>query len=434
MTLLNYVKPERETELPHNQDGVWHPLLADELSDRAMAAVEGIIADLPDPSANEISDPSLAGGKSGISLFSSYLALTGLDDGENAAHFLEEAVEAIAARPMRPSLYSGFTGVAWATAHLQKQLGDADEETTYKALDEALLAHLSESPWRGDYDLISGLVGFGVYALERVPNPMAVEMLERVVERLDETAERNAEGITWLTPPELLTSWQREIPPNGYYNLGLAHGVPGVIALLGHAYAAGIARSQVEPLLEGAIDWLLAQKLPSNSHSMFPSWVGPSWAGPSIGSDECRLAWCYGDAGIAAALLSAARSAREPGWEREALEIAICAARRTPETAGVLDVSLCHGAAGLGHIFNRMYQATGAKQLKDAATFWFDRTLEMRRPEGGIGGFVALGVVNDERRWVADPGFLTGAAGLGLSLLSAITPIEPVWDRILLVS
>jgi len=367
-------------------------------------------------------------------LFCAYLALSGLDDGENAACFLEEAVQAVAARSMRPSLYSGFTGVAWATAHLQKQLGDVEEEPTYKALDEALLAHLSESPWRDDYDLISGLVGFGVYALERLPHPMAIEILKRVVERLNETAERNAEGITWLTPPELLTPWQREISPNGYYNLGLAHGVPGVIALLGHAYAAGIARAQVEPLLEGAIDWLLAQKLPSSAHSIFPSWVGPSWAQPSIGSDECRLAWCYGDAGIAAALLSAARSARERTWEREALEIAICAARRAPETAGVLDVSLCHGAAGLGHIFNRMYQATGEKQLKDSATFWFDRTLEMRRPEGGIGGFVALGVITDERRWVADPGFLTGAAGVGLALLAAITPIEPSWDRILLVS
>ena len=293
---------------------------------------------------------------------------------------------------MRPSLYSGFSGVAWATAHVQKQLGDAEEESAYRAVDEALLAHLNESPWRNDYDLISGLVGFGVYALERLPHPMGFEMLERVVDRLDETAERNAEGITWLTRPELLPPWQRELSPNGYYNLGLAHGVPGVIALLGQACAAGIARAQVELLLEGAIDWLLAQRLPaSGAHSIFPSWVGPC-----NGRDGCRLAWCYGDAGIAAALLSAARGAREPSWERKALEIASRAARRAPETAGVIDAGLCHGAAGLGHIFNRIYQATGEAELKEAATFWFDRTLEMRRPEGGIGGFFALDVVNDE--------------------------------------
>jgi len=259
---------------------------------------------------------------------------------------------------------------------------------------------------------------------------MGIAMLERVVERLDETAERNSEGITWLTSPELLPAWQRELAPNGYYNLGLAHGVPGVIALLGQAYGAGIARAQVGPLLEGAIDWLLAQKLTSSgAHSMFPS-----WAGPCTGSDDCRLAWCYGDAGIAAALLSAARGAREPRWERKALEIAIGAARRAPETAGVFDVSVCHGAAGLGHIFNRMYQATGEAPFKEAATFWFGRTLEMRRSEGGIGGFLTINVVNDERCWVADPGLLTGAAGIGLALLAAVTPVKPAWDRILLVS
>ena len=81
-----------------------------------------------------------------------------------------------------------------------------------------------------------------------------------------------------------------------------------------------------------------------------------------------------------------------------------------------------------------MYQATGEAQLKDAATFWFDRTLEMRRPEGGIGGFLTINVVNEERCWVADPGLLTGAAGIGLALLAAITPVEPAWDRILQVS
>ena len=229
-----------------------------------------------------------------------------------------------AVTPGQQLVWTRPDGVAWATAHVQKQLGDAEEESAYRAVDEALLAHLNESPWRNDYDLISGLIGFGVYALERLPHPMGFEMLERVVDRLDETAERNAEGITWLTRPELLPPWQRELSPNGYYNLGLAHGVPGVIALLGQACAAGIARAQVEPLLEGAIDWLLAQRLPaSGAHSIFPSWVGPC-----NGREGCRLAWCYGDAGIAAALLSAARCAREPSWERKALEIASRAARR----------------------------------------------------------------------------------------------------------
>lgn len=32
------------------------------------------------------------------------------------------------------------------------------------------------------------------------------------------------------------------------------------------------------------------------------------------------------------------------------------------------------------------------------------------------------------------PGFLTGAAGIGLALLGAVSPVEPSWDRLLLCS
>ena len=41
-----------------------------------------------------------------------------------------------------------------------------------------------------DYDLIIGLVGIGVYALERLPRTSARECIELIVDRLDETAVR----------------------------------------------------------------------------------------------------------------------------------------------------------------------------------------------------------------------------------------------------
>jgi hypothetical protein len=40
---------------------------------------------------------------------------------------------------------------------------------------------------------------------------------------------------------------------------------------------------------------------------------------------------------------------------------------------------------------------------------------------------------NDIERWWDDPGILIGAAGIALALLSAATPLEPSWDRLLLV-
>lgn len=96
-------------------------------------------------------------------------------------------------------------------------------------------------------------------------------------------------------------------------------------------------------------------------------------------------------------------------------------------------IGLCHGAARLGHIFNRLYQATGDEPLANAARFWFHRTLEMRHPERGIAGYAAfMPERSGEERWVDSPGLLEGAAGVALALLAATTSVEPNWDRMLI--
>ncbi|MES1210968.1 MAG: lanthionine synthetase LanC family protein, partial [Acidobacteriota bacterium] len=148
-----------------------------------------------------------------------------------------------------------------------------------------------------------------------------------------------------------------------------------------------------------------------------------------------RLAWCYGDPGIAAALLVAARAAGEPAWEDKALEVARGAARRPPEQSFVRDAGVCHGAAGLAHLFNRFWQASGEEIFRDAALHWIERTLEFRVPGEGIAGFSAWHAMSGPNgQWAAEPGLLEGATGIALVLLAAISTVEPEWDRILLVS
>jgi lantibiotic modifying enzyme len=388
------------------------------------------VAALPDPSATEISDVSLSDGTAGLAVLCAYLSRAGLDDDENAAQFLAHAVNSVSAQQIGPSLYGGFTGIAWAAAHLQEQLLDPEDDPN-EAIDEALKTYLDQSPWQDDYDLIVGLVGIGVYAIERLPHASAVECLERVVDRLDEIAERNVNGVTWLTRPDLLPEWQRALCPDGYYNLGLAHGVPGVIALLGQICAAGVALQKARPLLDDAVAWLLRQRSIGATQSSFSSWTAPG-----MEREDCRLAWCYGDAGVAAALLVAARCVNEGEWEREALALARRAAERKPDSAGVKDAGLCHGSAGLGHIFNRLFQATGEESFRKAARYWLSRTLELRRPAQGIAGFSAYRAATEgqEEQWEDRVGILEGAAGIALVLLAATTEIEPAWDRMLLVS
>ena len=59
--------------------------------------------------------------------------------------------------------------------------------------DKALSADI-KPPWTGDYDLVNGLVGYAVYAFQRLPNRSAIACLERVINHLADTAEHRAEG------------------------------------------------------------------------------------------------------------------------------------------------------------------------------------------------------------------------------------------------
>jgi lantibiotic biosynthesis protein len=421
----------------------WAPILTGSLKTQVVEAIDGIADALQDPPrlvfpedesnehARAVQEVSVSGGRSGYALLFDYLARS---EGNHrykkySAMFLEDAVEAVAEVQMDASLYSGFTGVGWTVAHLHNRA-----QNELKEVDDALYDHVKRSPWKSDYDLINGLVGFGVYALERLHNRRAAltarRCLARIVNRLEEMAVETSDGLAWFASVDLLPEWQRKEAPAGYYNLGLAHGIPGVIALLGHAYAAGVQRRKTRMLLQDSVNWLLKQKLPPDAASCFSSWVGPG-----IDRGSSRSAWCYGDPGIAIALLSVARSVGEKSWEEEALKIARRAAERPHNQSGVRDAGLCHGSAGLAHIFNRIYQATGENLFHKAAHFWFKRTLEFRQQGKGIAGFQSYFPERDGTvRWVDDPGLLTGAAGIALALHAAVTSVEPEWDSFLLTT
>ena len=377
--------------------------------------MRAIVADLESRGRQPSGDPSLAGGTAGLAILHGYLAQTGPgpESAALACRCLQHATAAVAEQPGSASLYSGLTGVGWAIAHLRGRLPGLDGEDDLAEIDEVLLDHLDQSPWPATYDLIEGLVGFGVYALERLPRPAAVACLERVVDRLAETAEPRPEGITWWTDPAWLPRRDPREFPHGYYNLGLAHGVPGVIALLGQACAAGVAQDKARPLLDGAVRWLLAQQVRTG----FPT--GSARSAPRAGAAGLVLRRSGRRRGAA----RGGPLRRGTGLGAAALAIARRAAERPAEQAGVWTPALCHGAAGLGHLFNRMFQATGEPELAEAARFWFERTLAMRRPGRGIGGYEAW--QPDDGRQAgpgsADPGLLTGAAGIALALLAATT-------------
>jgi hypothetical protein len=427
-----------EGDGPHGAAGVGRAI--DELAAALAPAAEGGAADQTPGS------QSLADGPAGQALFFHYLDQVRPGEGhdEHALQHLETAIAATAEAMTVPGLYGGFSGVAWVLEHLTGRLLEAPapgEEDPGEEVATALAAYLGHTPWLDDYDLISGLVGLGVWAVERAPRSGGEEAAASVVRRLGELAERHDGGVTWRTSPERMMASESASYPQGNYNLGVAHGVPGVIGILGEMVAAGLpaggaaGEGTARELLAGAVKWLLEQRLPAGSASCFSYSVASA-----VEPVPARLAWCYGDPGVSLAVLSAARAAGEPEWERQAVAVARAAAARDPDAGGVVDGSLCHGAAGLAHLYNRLFQATGDPLFKAAALAWIERLMAQRRPGQGIAGWQAWRPIGEvtgpdpELGWVDDRGFLTGAAGIGLVLLAALSPVEPGWDRALLSS
>ena len=321
---------------------------------------------------------------------------------------------AIAGLPglQRSALYGGVARVGWTIAHL---VDESAADLACASLDEALRQVVGVLP---HYDLIGGLVGIGVYALERgaAGRPLAVAVLDE----LERRARPFGAGIGWHTAPELLPDFQRARAPDGYWNLGVAHGIPGAIALLARFAAADIEPARCRTLLDGAVALLLGSA-PAGATPRFAGWL------PDAGGTTPRVAWCYGDLGIAAVLLGLPDEARRA----DGLALARACAARTG-APGLNDASVCHGTAGAAHLFHRMALATGDTTLAAAARTLIERTLAERRPDP-IAGFPFWLAAEGEQRFHADASLLQGAAGVALVLHAAISDVEPSWDRLLLV-
>jgi lantibiotic biosynthesis protein len=419
----------------------WRPLLEGAHARLALDAVEAIIGDLAETefeivSSHERSLPySLAYGSAGLSLFFSYagVALESPVALELARRELGASLGALSEVGMAPDLFRGVAGIGWVFSHVKDWLWQPGDHDSCFEIDQLLTEWTREGS--AAPELMLGLAGICVYALERLSAPSACELLESAIGALEASSRSDVEGIAWALAPDIAQRFvarERRLHQRGDLEhqfasgiclLGAAHGVAGVTAALAQVHAAGACLERAAPLLEESSRWLLAQRLPAGGLAAFPE---------AEGTDRPQLqsGWCNGDLGVAVALFNAGTTAGNSAICSSALQIARLEAVRRPEDVEPLNRSnpiLCHGHAGRGHLFNRLFQATGEKLFAQAALASFAEVLRLREPGKWCGGFA----VDEAGTRFVVKGFLMGAAGVGLALLAAATGLEPAWDRVL---
>ena len=262
-----------------------------------------------------------------------------------------------------------------------------------------------------------------MYAAGRL-GERADRITDLVLSHLEATALASGAGTTWRTLPQFLAPPRRERFPTGVVDLGVAHGVPGVIGMLAQFVDAGVQPDRSRRLLRSAVGWLMnavPNRLPR---------FGTNW--PADPDEVARMGWCYGDPGVAGVLLRASRTLRSPGLEREA--VAMLAQIAAPlASRGVADACFCHGAAGLAHIYNVAFQRTGSAQMRDQARRWLTEVLRLRTPGTGIAGYQFLKIDEESPRCAPDATLLSGVAGIALVLLAAVEHHEPAWQELYLL-
>jgi hypothetical protein len=357
---------------------------------------------------------SLADGDAGVALLFAYASLheQSAKLAGTAECLLESSMEALASGPRGLGLFESFAGLGFAIEHLHERVLTVDPEVN-DALDEAVLEVLRAEA--RPYDLAKGLVGYGLYALERAPRGASLECLEKIVAALASQARRQGDGCAWFTPAEGLSVPMRSAYPAGLYDLGVPHGTPGVIGFLGRASAKKIPGAA--SLLDQAVRWVLARKEP-DAHGAFPRCVAEG----ALRRVKNGRTWCYGDPGVGLSLLVASKAAAGD-WEPSALEVLREAADRCAASPPS-DMGLCCGSGGLGHIFNRAYHFTREEPFARAA-----RTLLAHAVEG-----VQRALATGDSAQPRNVGLLSGLGGTALALLAASSEIEPAWDRVLLLS
>lgn len=377
--------------------------------------------------------PGLLSGYSGAALFYAYYYnLTGKKKHLQKVHeVMLKSIEALSEEELILSHCSGVAGIAWCIQHLM-QAGFAEGDGMQDIFEEVddVLGNFMEADLRdNNYDFLHQGLGIALYFLERVPHPAAEKYLTEVVMQLERTAVENEHGISWK---DHFSRTSKELENRDCFNLGLAHGIPAIIAILGVIYEKGIAADTAQKLIDRSVAWLLAiQNEPEPGlTSLYPSLVGMS--NEALHGKQSRLGWCYGDLSIAVAVWNAGLRTKNQQYRQAAYNIfEHTLHHRDTKNGSVNDACFCHGSAGIAQIFHRASLASGDPLLSRGADQWIRQTLQMNTWEDGLAGYKFYNNPSYENCY----NLLEGITGIGLTLIASLDKdTDPAWDRCLLLS
>lgn len=325
---------------------------------------------------------------------------------------------------LSPVFCDGLAGWGWLMIYL-KELGilTAFDDTILEEIDEAVAGSLDAMLDNGNYDLFYGTLGIGIYFLKRKKTRMA----EKILQHLAENGVKDGDEIKWVQFRPVKSAEPR-------YDLGLPHGITGVLYFINKCYQEKVLPALCEALLKKGITFFLNNIQDEEKvRSFFPYWIATSkYDNRKNSPARSRLGWCYGDLSTLYTLLQLSRTVKDRGLEDAVLKMLLrTCERKEPAETDIEESGFCHGTSGVGYIYLKLFRQTKLPVFKETADYWYHQTCKLGNEQGPAGYLFHSG----QELGIPVSGILEGLGGVTLTFLAYLYPdLEENWDECLFLS
>lgn len=388
---------------------------------------------------------SLANGYPSILLLlGELMSIDSIEEWENIAHeYVIKINNELEDGFYHSSLFTGFSGIAAGVYSIS--LNGSRYKNVLNELNTLTLSYTKEwlSGINADnetkdyyYDTITGLSGILRYLIE-IKNENGVEeiiknILEYFVLLCGDRRYKGGYIPRYLVKDESID--ENELDNEELIiNMGLAHGIAGVMISMSIALENGIEVNGQREAIEKLLKVYKECKIDDGKRITWPGQLlYEDFKNSKKNKGTERASWCYGLPGIARAIYVTSRIIND----KYGIELSLEALRR--QAISDLDEyelnspTICHGFSGVLIVNELMYRDTEEIIFKEANIKIAKRILEYYNKDNII-GFKNIEVRNNEVEETDDIGFLSGVSGVLLALMYFINKNNTHWEKFLLL-
>lgn len=333
---------------------------------------------------------------------------------EKALDLFEKLLDIFSEFDFQTGLLEGFDGIGWVLTYMKKcNIIDSDE--LLKDVDDFLIQSIRLNINTNNFDLLYGSIGKIQFLIdsERYKEKQIIDLIDGIVNKLYETRIEKNKRIYWYD----LDSEK--------INLGLSHGLASIFIFLLKLQELNFKNKNIKKMILGIIKSYayFENKIPGISS------FGASFPYTRNDTSHSRLAWCYGDLGIAYSFLYADTVLKNQNTKIKYNDMLNLLLQREISDSGLVhfynysffDTGFCHGLSGIYYILFKMNEMEPNLILQKKIKYWEDELLKNLNIQLSIEGDIVFPETRqgtDEIYKIEKETMLNGLCGVGLVLLT----------------